>query len=100
MPEFNFKSDLVVHLNDEATGERILVAMDRGGENFPWAEHNGEVITGPLRPGVLLKDGTDAKNLKWRVDDYWVVEAINSNGDPVDLTPQQYERAVTAPGHK
>lgn len=86
MSEFGFKPDLVVQL--EENGERILVSLAKGGEEFPWAVHDSQVLIGPLEGGP--------PNLKWNINKYWVMEALDSNGVSRDLTPAQFLRVVSS----
>ena len=74
----------------------IVVFLAKGGDQFPWAVHNGKVYVG-LFQGVL-EEGVTADQLSWNVNEYWVVEAFDQNGGCVELTPEQYQEAVTQVG--
>lgn len=73
----------------------LTVYLAQGGEQFPWASHKGKVITGSP-DGSVTSDGTPMNSLEWHINPYWVVDAVNSKGDPVELTPEEYGRAVAS----
>jgi len=85
-------ADVSVMIKDP-DGKPILVHLAEGGEQFPWAAHKGRVITGPP-DGTRTSDGTPLEDLDWKFDRFWVIEALNENGDEVELTPELYGMAV------
>jgi hypothetical protein len=36
------------------------------------------------------------RDLEWEVSDYWVVEALDSDGNEIPLTPDEYASVVRA----
>lgn len=86
-----YKPDAIVNLETERGP--VTVYLARGGEQFPWAAHKGRVIIGPP-DGTLTSDGVSMRSLDWHIDPYWVVEALDEEGNAVDLDPYQYESAV------
>jgi hypothetical protein len=75
----------------------IVVYLCRGGEQFPWANCNGRVVIGPPPPeSVITHDGVDMRELEWEASDYWVVEALDSEGNETILTPDEYASVVRA----
>ena len=75
----------------------IAVYLSRGGEQFPWANCNGRVVIGPApSESTLTHDGVDMRDLEWEVSDYWVVEALDSDGNETSLTPDEYASVVRA----
>lgn len=87
----SYKPDAIVNLETE--NGILTVYLATGGEQFPWAAHKGRVIIGPP-DGTLTSDGASTANLEWNIDPYWVVEALDTKGDPVDLRPDQYVLAI------
>jgi hypothetical protein len=88
-----YHPDAVVSLNTEKG--KVTVYLARGGEQFPWAAHNGRVIIGPP-DGTLTSDGASTDSLDWQSDHFWVIEALNDAGEAVELDPYEYGRAVKA----
>lgn len=73
----------------------LTVHRTMGGPNHPWAPYEGRVLIGPPQPEALLPDGRPEEELAWTVSDYWVTEAFNEAGEEVQLTPEEYQRAVS-----
>lgn len=90
-----YTPDVVIKLETEQG--LLTVNLARGGEQFPWAAHKGRVIIGPP-DGTLTSDGASMDSLDWKIDPFWVVEALNEKGDAVDLDPYQYARAIELAG--
>lgn len=88
----SYTPDATVTL-DTAEHGLLVVHLAGGGEQFPWAIHKGRVIIGPP-DGTLTSDGASMDNLDWNSDPYWVIEALDVNGDPVDLNPEEYAKAI------
>lgn len=74
----------------------VTVRLAPGGELFPWAPHKGGVVMGPPMEEVLLYDGTPMVSLPWSVNEYWVVDAVDEEGNSVQLTPEEYLSVVTS----
>lgn len=80
-----------VWTNIQRDGQTITAYLAEGGEQFPWAECNGRVVLGPPpEEKTLTHDGVDMSSLAWKVDDYWVVEALDESGNEVTLTAAEY----------
>ena len=75
-------------------GSEILVTLMLGGDRFPWANIGGKVFIGP--PAGETVYGMPSWFLKWTKSLYWVFEAEDVWGDMVELTPNEYESAVTS----
>lgn len=86
-----YKPDAIVNLETERG--LLTVYLAEGGEQFPWASHKGQVIIGPP-DGTCTSDGTPMDRLEWNIDPYWVVEAMDTEGNAVELDPNQYAQAV------
>ncbi len=76
------------------SGHQLRVHLARGGAQFPWAAHNGKVIIGPP-DGTSTSDGTPLHSLDWHTNSFWVIEALDENGEPVELTADQYSLALS-----
>tara|TARA_R110000824_G_scaffold178951_2_gene358966 strand:+ start:827 stop:1174 length:348 start_codon:yes stop_codon:yes gene_type:complete len=72
---------------------RVLVHLNEGGEAFPWASLNGRVIVGGP-DGAHTSDGVSLSSLEWHTNRFWVVEALDIEGDEVTLDPTQYAEAL------
>lgn len=84
--------DAVVNLTDPIRG-KLIVNLARGGEQFPWAAHGDRVIIGPP-DGTRTSDGVPLNSLTWNMHPFWVVEALDEEGEEVQLTPTQYAEAL------
>ena len=71
----------------------ITIRMSKGGAKFPWAVCNGRVVLGPP-DGTHTSDGVPMDSLDWNVNDYWVVDAVDAEGNEVRLTPDEHLYAV------
>lgn len=91
--DFEITPDLVLGLPDRGRGE-LTVHLIEGGENFPWAEHNGSIYTGPPEEDTLLEDGTPLSSLEWTVSSHWVVAAFDPRGDETTLTAAEHREAM------
>lgn len=83
--------DAVVNL--ETPKGKVTVNLARGGEQFPWAAHGDRVIIGPP-DGTRTSDGVPLNSLTWNTHPYWVVEALDEQGEVFQLTPEQYREAL------
>lgn len=63
------------------------------GSQFPWADHNGTLILGPP-DGSLTSDGTPLEDLSWNTSEFWLIDAQDSDGNPVELRPSEYQEAL------
>jgi len=86
-----YTPDVVVTI-ESAKGD-LRVNLARGGEKFPWAEHKGRIIIGPP-DSSSTSDGTPMESLEWKIAPYWVVEAFDTEGEIIELTPEEYGRAI------
>lgn len=66
----------------------IFVLLAECGFRFPWANDGGKVVFGPPI------EGTDMEDLSWETHRYWVVEALDENENPIELSPEEYRLAV------
>lgn len=85
--------DAVVILN--SSNGKITVNLAKGGEKFPWAVHDNKVIIGPP-DGTFTSTGIPLNSLSWKTNKFWVVDALYDNGQACNLTPKQFEEAVTS----
>lgn len=91
--EFEITPDLVLPLPDMGRGI-LSVHLIEGGENFPWAEHNGTIYTGPPEEDAVLEDGTPLHSLEWEVAPYWVVAAYGPTGAETTLTAAEHREVM------
>ena len=75
--------------------QEITVSLAEGGERFPWAIAMGRVILGPP-DGTFTHDGIALDSLSWNINDCWVTEAVDAEGNDVQLTPEEYAQVVGA----
>lgn len=91
--DFEITPDLTLSLPDRGRGG-LSVHLIEGGENFPWAEHDGSIYTGPPEEDVLLDDGTPLTSLAWNVNSHWVVAAFDERGEETTLTVAEHREAM------
>lgn len=89
-----YTPDATVAINTSHGPAVVHLAM--GGDQFPWAVFDGRVYVG-LFDGEL-DCGTRAEALEWNVNDYWVVDAYDQDGNSIELNPAEYKEAVTRVG--
>lgn len=88
LPSF-LQADLLLCCPGRGSGT-FQVALIEGGDQFPWAEHNGSVIIGPPMEEVVLDDGTPMTALDWHVNSHWVLEACNEKGEEITLNAAEH----------
>lgn len=84
-------ADLLVSVQREDS--QVQVYLAEGGENFPWTVHNDTVLLGPPTEDVVV-DGITLDSMSWTVSPYWVIEAIDAQGNEITLTPSEYQSVV------
>lgn len=74
----------------------LTVAAVRG--DAPWATcHCGRVVTGPPHEDYTLACcGVAESTLPWNDGDYWVLEALDEDGNPVVLSPSEHRDMLCA----
>jgi hypothetical protein len=88
-----YNPDVILSL--PAPDGELTVHLAKGGEQFPWAAHQGRVIIGP-GVGESTSDGTPMDSLEWQVNDFWVIDALSEDGVSTPLDPAQYAQVVEA----
>ena len=89
----------------EGQEEPLFLTVVVVGGVAPWATCLcGHVVTGPPHEDhALTCCGVRENTLPWNDGDYWVLEAVDEDGNPVTLTPTEYRdmlatAAATPPG--
>jgi hypothetical protein len=72
----------------------LTVALVAG--DAPWATcHCGKVVVGPPHPEYFLPCcGVAETTLPWNDGSYWVLDAVDEDGNDVLLTPSEYMDAL------
>ncbi len=69
-------------------GQQITIHL-AAGDQFPWAVCNGRVVLGPP-DGTHTSDGVPLDSLEWKSASYWVMQAVDPEGNDVELSPEEY----------
>ena len=88
------QGDLTLTLYRPVKGQPdpLFLTVSVVGGVAPWATcHCGRVVTGPPHEDYTLTCcGVREGTLPWNDGDYWVLEALDEDGNDVELTPPEY----------
>lgn len=76
----------------EGQEEPLFLTVSVVGGVAPWATcHCGHVVTGPPHEDhALTCCGVQESTLPWNEGDYWVLEALDEDGNEVVLSPSEH----------